>query len=65
MEHYGERKKLNVEEIEARVKDEPKLELEKGDLKAIVIAAFITLGPFLLFLIGVPFLVFWLFFGRF
>ena len=58
------RKKLNVDKILDDVKKQPELELEKNDLKAIIIAAFLVLLPILLIFIGVVLGIYWLFFGR-
>lgn len=59
------RKKLNPKKTMERVKQEKRLDLEKGDLTAILIAAFITFVPMILVLAGVVFFAFWLFVGRF
>jgi len=59
------RRKAKAEEIEKRVKNEKPLDLEKGDLKAIIIAAFITMLPILLGLIAVVLIIYWLLIGRF
>jgi len=59
------RRKAKTKEIEKRVKDEKPLELEKGDLKAIIIAAFITMLPMLGIVIAALLIVYWLFIGRF
>ena len=65
MRFFRDDKKLNPEATDNRVKHEEPLSLEKGDLKAIIIAAIITIGPFFLLLVGTPFVIFWLLFGRF
>jgi len=44
-----------------RSKTEPPLELEKGDLKAIFLAAIIVFVPFLLVFFGALVFLFWLF----
>jgi len=62
---WSGRKKLNVEKILEQTKEEPELELEKGDVKAIIIAAIITILPVLLVFIAGVLLVYWLFIGRF
>ena len=59
------RGKINTNKILERTKEEPALELEKGDLKAIIIAAFLVLFPVLLVFVGALFFVFWLLVGRF
>jgi len=53
------------EKIIEKTKTEAPLELEKGDLKAIIIAAFITLFPIVLVFAGILGLAYWLLFGRF
>jgi len=42
----------DADEILERAKDEEPLELEKGDLKAIILAAIIVFVPFVLVIIG-------------
>lgn len=59
------RKKLNVNKVIEQTKKEPELELEKGDITAIIIAAVITLLPILLVIVGGLLFVYWLFIGRF
>ncbi|MCL2203713.1 MAG: hypothetical protein FWB88_07220 [Defluviitaleaceae bacterium] len=57
---------ITAEEAKAiieRAKTEEPLELEKGDLPAMILAAFIVFLPFLLVFIGSLGLVFWLFFS--
>lgn len=51
---------VNPKETEKRLKEEP-LDLEKGDLRAIIIAAFITIGPLVLLIGGIFVLVYLLF----
>jgi len=48
-----------------RVKQEKPLDLEKGDLPAIFLAAAITFLPMIALLVGIVLLVYWLFVGRF
>ena len=60
-----DRKRINIKEIEDRTKNEEPLELEKGDLKAIVLAAFATLMPIALAMGGAMLLVYWFMVGRF
>ena len=55
----------NPKETMDRVKDEPPLELEKGDVWAIILAAIITFLPVLIIFIGWVLLIYWLFVGRF
>lgn len=62
---FNNRGKQNVDAILEKTKNEPELDLEKGDLKAIIIAAFLVLTPVLLIFIGAIGLVYWLFIGRF
>jgi len=57
--------KLNADKVLAKTKEEPALELEKGDLKAIIIAAMLVLFPILLVFVGALLFIFWLFVGRF
>ena len=59
------RNKVDADKILAKTKEEPPLELEKGDLKAIFIAAMLVLFPILLAFIGALLFIFWLFVGRF
>jgi hypothetical protein len=59
------RERKKADEALKRAKGEPALELEKGDLKAIIIAAFITLAPIMLIFAGGIALAFWLLIGRF
>jgi len=59
------KKKLDVAEIEKKVKYEDKLDLEKGDLPAMFMAAVMVFSPFILGLSGVFFLMYWLLVGRF
>lgn len=61
---YSRRKK-EADEILERTKTEDGLDLEKGDVLAIFIAAFITLMPILLVLFASVGLIYWLFIGRF
>jgi len=59
------RPKMTSEEMDAiieRAKTEPPLELEKGDLKAMIIAAFIVFFPFVLVFSGSLILIYWLIF---
>ena len=65
---FGKRKidKLyNLEEREKKAKSEDPLELEKGDMLAIIIAAIVTFIPVVLFLAAVLLGIWWLFVGRF
>ena len=58
------RKRMTLAEADAiieRSKTEPPLELEKGDLKAIFLAAIIVFVPFLLVFFGALVFLFWLF----
>jgi hypothetical protein len=57
-------KLLDVKSIEERAKSEEKLDLEKGDLPAILMAAFFTFAPFILIFAGITFGLWWLFVGR-
>ncbi|MCL2286129.1 MAG: hypothetical protein FWC32_07150 [Firmicutes bacterium] len=59
------REKLDVNSVIEKTKQEPELELEKGDLMAIIIAAVIVILPVLLSFIGGVLLIYWLFIGRF
>ncbi|MFA7019251.1 MAG: hypothetical protein WC239_09735 [Sphaerochaetaceae bacterium] len=52
---------LDVKKIEERHKKEEKLPLEKNDLLAMLIAAFIVFLPVLLLLIGIVYGIMWLF----
>jgi len=59
------RKRMTREEADAiieRSKKEAPLELEKGDLKAMFIAAIIVFLPFILFFAGTMGLLWWLIF---
>ena len=55
------KKVLNIENAEKKRSISEPLELEKGDIKAMLIAAAITIGPFVIGLIGLIFLSAWLF----
>ena len=44
---------VDPEKSEERLKSEPPIELEKGDLKAMIIAGFIVFGPFVLIVGGI------------
>jgi len=59
------RDKVDVNRVLEKTKQEPELELEKGDLTAIIIAACIVILPVLLSFVGVVLLVYWFFIGRF
>lgn len=48
-----------------RAQNEAPLELERGDLKAIIIAALLAFIPIIVGLGGMMFLLYWLFVGRF
>ena len=52
-----------ADEIIEKSKSEPPLELEKGDLPAILLAAFITFTPFILVLGGAMWFVYWFIFN--
>jgi hypothetical protein len=52
---------LDVKKIEERHRTEEKEPLEKGDLLAMMIAAFLVFLPAVLLLIGVVYLLLWLF----
>ena len=52
---------IDIKDIEKNLGDRETLPLEKGDLTAMLIAAAIVIGPIVLGLIGVIFLVAWLF----
>ena len=60
-----QKRKIDVKAIEQRVKSEDSLDLEKGDLPAIFIAAFAVFMPFVLGLSGVLVLMYWILVGRF
>ena len=62
---FRKRNKIKVTETLERVKNEDRLELEKGDLKAIMIAALIVFGPVVLIFCGGMFLLYWAFVARF
>ena len=55
------KKILDVEEIEKARKGTEPVALEKGDFSAILLAAVITIGPIILGIIGLMFLLGWLF----
>ena len=55
------KKILDIEEIEKKHKGTDPVALEKGDFSAILIAAAVTIGPILLGVIGIMFLLGWLF----
>jgi len=59
------REKIDADGIIERTKNEPELELEKGDLKAIIIAAMVVMLPALVVFVSVVLFVYWLFIGRF
>ena len=63
-DRYKDRR-AEAEKTLNRVKNEDELDLEKGDLKAIIIAAFITFVPVLLVFIVPLLLLYWLTLGRF
>jgi len=68
MQLFGKKKidKLyNLEETEKKAKSEDKLELEKGDIPAIIIAALVTFIPVFLFLALVLLGIWWVVVGRF
>lgn len=53
---------LDVDEIEKKEKDSiKKEELEKGDILAMIISAFIVFTPVILLLIGIVWFLYWLF----
>jgi hypothetical protein len=52
---------LDVKAIEKRYESEEREPLEKHDLLAMVIAAFIVFVPVLLLLLGIVYLLLWLF----
>ena len=63
---YKKRKRMTREESKAileRAKSEEPLELEKGDLPAIILAALMVFLPFILIFSGAVLLVMWLFFN--
>ena len=55
------KKVLDIEEIEKAAKDAEPEKLEKGDFAAMLIAAVISIGPIILGMIGIMFLLAWLF----
>ena len=57
--------RINYKETAERVKKEKPLALEKGDLTAIMIAAFLVIGTMMAVFTGTILLVYWLFIGRF
>jgi len=60
------RPKMTNEEMNAileKAKTEPPLELEKGDLKAMIIAAFIVFFPFILVFAGTLIFLYWFIFN--
>ncbi|NCC12863.1 MAG: hypothetical protein EOM32_05750 [Spirochaetia bacterium] len=52
---------LDVENLEKRHQKEPKEALEKGDLLAMIISAFIVFTPVILVMIGILYGLLWLF----
>ncbi|MFA5569902.1 MAG: hypothetical protein WC990_00465 [Sphaerochaetaceae bacterium] len=53
---------LDVDEIEKKEKDSiKKEELEKGDILAMIISAFIVFTPVILLLIGIVWFLYWFF----
>ena len=62
---FSRGKKLDIKGIEERAKKEEKLELERGDIPAMLIAAFAVFTPYLLFLLGSLIFIYWFFVGRF
>ena len=61
----GRNHRIKHKETMERVKDEEPLPLEKRDLPAIFIAAFVVFMPFLVGFAALTFLLFWLLVGRF
>ena len=57
-------KKKTKEELDAHYDQMEKLELEKNDFLAMIIAAFITFVPVVLIVLAILFGVLWLFFLR-
>ena len=60
------KRKMTGEDVKAimeRTKTEDPLELEKGDLKAMILAAIIVFLPFILVFSGTLFLLWWLLFN--
>ena len=55
------KKVLDVESIEKNFGNREPLKLEKGDFAAMLLAAAIVIGPILVGLIGLMFLIGWLF----
>jgi len=56
-------KKKTQQQLDAHYNEMEKLELEKGDYLAMVIAALITFLPIVIIAIAVIFGILWLFFG--
>ena len=51
-------KLVNPKKTDRELKENP-LELEKGDVPAMILAAFLVLGPVFLIIIGMIFLLYW------
>lgn len=61
----SQKRRVDVEAVMNRTKTEKSLRLEKGDLPAIIIAAFAVFTPFLLVFTGALAFAYWLIVGRF
>ena len=57
--------RARLNKVLEETKTQAPLELEKNDLKAIIIAAFIVIFPILLVFVGVVALLYWVAIGRF